>query len=117
MFAPLIPEPCSECKARICDLPYGIDTKGFSSRHPDTAPDIVARWPRCPRNWDVLYRCGVDLIPPSDVVQWAWEQGAQRDPMLPAGGARLLREWRRIRDIPGKLLEIRAHEERKRGKV
>lgn len=117
MFAALIPDPCDKCNAKICDLPYGIDSKGFSSRHPDTAPGIVVRWPQCPRKWDVLYRCGVDVLPLANVVEWAWEQGAHRDPLLPAGGARLLREWHRTKDLPGRLLEIRHYEETKRGKV
>ena len=117
MFAALIPDPCDKCHGDRCDKPYGVDTKGFSSMHPYTAPDMVVRWPACPRKWDILRRWGTDLVRLDDVVQWAWETRLHLDPLQPYGGARLVREWLRTKDLPSRLLEARHYEENKRGKV
>jgi len=46
-------------------------------------------------------------------VEWAHERRAHLSRDLSAGGARLMREWLRIREIPGQLLEARHIEEAK----
>jgi len=69
-------------------------------------PDAVAAWPRCPRQWDHLREWGWDALPLAELLRWEVERGTHRKD-LPAGAARLLREYLVLADLPQRLHEAR----------
>ncbi len=112
-FSPLLPEPCDVCgfPPAACEEPFALGDKGKAT-YPG-GNDVIAEWPRCPRQWHVGRRWGGTVLPLSMLCGYALEQGLHRDPLLGARGHRLLMEHSRIRKLPGKLLEIKRVEERK----
>jgi hypothetical protein len=96
---------CDSCRhgegSAECERPFALGETGLPTRGDD--PTAVTRWPRCPGNYMALRRYGQELVPLSQLVDWAAERGYHRDPRLSAGGERLIREWLRIKEAPGVL--------------
>ena len=105
---------CEDCGGpeERCAEPYALSTKGQASSRLDD-PDNVITWPRCPRTYQAVRPAGQDWLSLHRIVEWAHERRAHLSRDLSAGGARLMREWLRIREIPGQLLEARHIEEAK----
>jgi len=109
LFSGLLGPGCDECPIDACDRSVGIGTKGEPIRHDD--PGAVVSWPACPHKWDVLWDDGFEVLTPAELCRWAFELGMHRDPNLSAGAESLLREYSRLRDLPGRLLTAKRIEE------
>lgn len=113
----LLPEQCPDCipgSGPLCDRDWHLSPDGYSTRAED--PSAVASWPACPWRWAVLREHGQDALPIDRVIASAHERGVHRDPLLGAGGHRLIDTWLRWRETPAVLAERRHRkdEERKR---
>lgn len=110
-----VPLSCEECDHDLdCAQPIGITSKGDLTHRPETDPGTVVQWPGCPTRWAALRQMGQDVVPLASVVEWSVHRGVHRSKLLGAGGARLCREWLRMRKMPRTLLKTRAYEEAKR---
>ena len=104
---------CSECRLpkTQCEKPQSITGSGRMSRWDD--PTAVVRWPRCARSYAALRHCGQDLLSLPEIVEWAHARDRHKDPDLSAGGARLIREWLRCKDLGKDLAAAKREADRK----
>jgi hypothetical protein len=98
-------------KPIACDTPYALGDKGKAT-YPG-GRDVVVEWPACPRKWHIGRRWAGTVVPLSMLCNYALDRDVHKRPGLGAPGHRLLLEASRIREVPGKLLEIKRFEERK----
>lgn len=116
MYAPLIGRRCDSCVIKTCDQPFAISDKGYpiSGTTAPTDPTAVVRWPKCPKNWEILRPLGFDHVPLDQHIRFAYEREQHKAEHLSAGGIRLFREWLNIRGTIDLLLKVHAHEEARR---
>ncbi|MCP3973188.1 MAG: hypothetical protein GY720_01705 [bacterium] len=112
-FSALLLDPCDACgfPPAACETPYALGDKGKVT-YPG-GKDVIAEWPRCPRNWHVARRWGGTAVTLSMLCDYAVERGLHREPLLGAQGHRLLMEHIRIKETPRTLMEIKRFEEKK----
>jgi len=122
VFAPVLqaagwPLSCDECDGDLgCAEPMGLTNVGEITKNPDNDPATIVRWPACPAKWFAMRRVGADVITMAQAASWGVDRNRHLDPMLGAGGARIYREFLRIRETPGHLLEARAYADAKSGR-
>ncbi len=103
-FAPLFAPDrvCETCRhgegSAECARPFALGENGLPTRGDD--PTAVTRWPACPGSFMALRRHGQDLLPLSQVVDWAAQRDHHKSARLSVGGERLIREYLRIREAP-----------------
>jgi hypothetical protein len=112
IYQSLLMPGCEMCGIKsACNQAFCIDVKGQVNYYTEHTPDAVVQWPKCPQSYQAGRQAGQDILPLSSIVQWAFERDVHKDPLLGAGGTRLIREWVRCKDHPSKLHEARAAEE------
>jgi len=110
-FAPLLApdRTCDTCRhgdgSPECVRPFAIGENGMPTRCDD--PTAVVRWPACPGAYMALRRYGQELMPLSQIADWAAQRDCHKSETISAGGERLLREYMRIREAPGVLMARR----------
>lgn len=111
LFGGLLSLPdCDSCGGRgahHCDAALALTHEGAIVGRQDH-PDVIVSWPGCPRQWAAMRRWGQDAISLADQLRWEVDRGAHMRPDLPAGSARLLREYLSLRDWPTRMAEARA---------
>lgn len=100
LFAP--DRVCETCRhgegSAECSRPFALGENGLPTRGDD--PTAVTRWPACPGTFMALRRHGQDLLPLSQVVDWAAQRDHHKSQRISAGGERLIREYLRIKEAP-----------------
>ena len=99
--------PCDECGSWRCEQSHTLTAKGKLMAGPCNDGGIM--WPQCPRKYDLHYEYGQEQLDLAQLCEWLIERDGHKDTNLTAGGARLCREYLRIRSLPKIIAENAAH--------
>lgn len=70
--------------------------------------DAVVSWPGCPRQWAAVRRWGQDALSLADICKWEVDRGTHLRADLPAGSARILREYMVLAEWPERIAKAKA---------
>jgi hypothetical protein len=105
-----LPE-CTLCHSDCHQAHYLLESGQLAT--PSETPDgFWAYWPQCPKLYEGTYQIDTGQGSLASLVSWEYELGLHRHPRFTAGMSSLFRYYLSIRDLPGKLREKIAMDQR-----